>query len=126
MQAKLLGELRFTAEVNILLRCALQAPLVGARKREKAKAKQKKKKRQNKKEYRKNEASKYRMGQQKSQKSFAVLQVQMSVCPVLDPSSPSPAAGWLWVLRVCVLVCVTIFYSFMHFGNKNFIFCLTK
>lgn len=40
MQAKLLGELRFTAEVNILLRCALQASLaVGVRRRPKKKKK---------------------------------------------------------------------------------------
>lgn len=42
MQAKLLGELRFTAEVNILLRCALQASLaVGVRRRPKKKKKKK-------------------------------------------------------------------------------------
>lgn len=40
MQAKLLGDLRFTAEVNILLRCALQASLaVGVRRRPKKKKK---------------------------------------------------------------------------------------
>lgn len=120
MQAKLLGELRFTAEVNILLRCALQASLVRRRPKKKKKKVSKSKP--------KNEASKYRMGQQKSQKSFRPSCCRCR-CLCSDPAFSFIPLLFrlvlLWVL-CCVLVCVTIFYSFMHFGNKNFIFCLTK
>lgn len=76
MQAKLLGELRFTAEVNILLRCALQASLaVGVRRRPK---KKKKKSWQKQTQKRSKQIS---HGAAKKSKEFSpvVLQVQMSV-----------------------------------------------
>lgn len=75
MQAKLLGELRFTAEVNILLRCALQASLaVRVRRR----PKKKKKKWQKQTQKRSKQIS---HGAAKKSKEFPplVLQVQMSV-----------------------------------------------
>lgn len=72
MQAKLLGELRFTAEVNILLRCALQASLaVGVRRRPKKK----------KKSWQKQTQKRSKQISAKKSKEFppVVLQVQMSV-----------------------------------------------